>query len=795
MADSAADHPHPLSAVPAELSAPAPTPAPTWRFAPGDLLAALLVISWAVFMLMRISYGLDLTDEGMYLSETDRLVRGDVPFRDDQESPIRPFNLLLSWVWGPAGGFSLIGARTVGVALQIAQMATLWLVVRRWWGAWVAAVAVLMVPRVPLLAIWTPGYNDLATTFIIVFAACLALSGDSDATSDARAGRRWAASWGVAAGAALALAGLSYLPTLALAVVPLAMVGWGRWRGSWRHSWMVAGLAALATVALVMAAAVAWLLLTGLGPVWLADARSTFRQQSLAMPVGERVMTFLRLLWPFAVHLAVTALMLAVVRFFAGRLARARQWWVQGGLIGGGLLAAMAYDFHAAPLLTPEQSATVHALYLQSMEPWKYQVLFTQMVVGAACCLVFVLPGGLKAMWRGRSGGHAALTLALIAIGSFGAITALSSTIAGYSGLGIRGAVEALGAAGVGAFLIRCNPAPFPAQRAAMFPSFMAGTSQAVLAVMVAAAGWTLVYRDDAPAGCTATFHHAPLAGVHSTPQRVRAIEALQDWIDAHAAPDARMLAYHDVPGLYFAARRRPVLAHTWTSVYWPWNHVDAADAVNGGLIAHMQQAGLQPDFCVRNLANDYFQPYPAGFRLNDPVHAYVSAHFQPAWRCWPYEVLVPRDPQVPPAASVTVIDAVASAGAPTAKDTGHFRVYSGPVDQRVDGALVLDVDQGAASPLLATLTMPGADVATLRLRVDGDGSGFLVLMVIGEKILTLPDPPDPNCQGWEITFPAVAGGQAIERGFAIVRSGLGRPSYAFRRLALEELPPVPGPP
>ena len=101
---------------------------------PGDLFAAALLVAWAVFMCLRIRYGFDLTDEGMYVSSTDRLLHGDLPFRDDQENPLRQFDVLMSWFWHPFGGFSLIAARTVGVVMQLTQMVAVWVLVRHWLG-------------------------------------------------------------------------------------------------------------------------------------------------------------------------------------------------------------------------------------------------------------------------------------------------------------------------------------------------------------------------------------------------------------------------------------------------------------------------------------------------------------------------------------------------------------------------------------------------------------------------------------------------------------------------------------
>jgi len=797
-----------------------------WRPDRGDVLAGMLLVAAAVFVWLRIHDGFDLTDEGMYLSSIDRLVRGDLPFRDAQENPVRQFDLLMSWLGRPCGGFTLIGWRVLGAGLEIAQMVAVWVLIRRWLGSYVAAVAALMVPRVPLLEIWTPAYNDLSCTFSIVFAAAVAMTGSADdlgqTAENARKTRNNAVIWGTVAGISLVLDGLSYLPTLGLAVVPVGMMLWGRWRGSWRHPWVVGGAAALVTTAVAVAGLVAWLLGAGLGADYLADVRAAFAQQRIAFPLIDRLALFPELLTTFAIHVAVTVAAFAVMRTNAVRLVARPS--LAGAVIGAVLLALILFDLYVGPGFSSQQYAHLLGLYGDSTTVWKYRILFTQMVLGVAAVVVFVLPSGLRDLWRGRTGGYAALSLAMVAIGGYGLYVAISSTFTVYSGLAIRSAVEALGAAGLGAFIVALarrggmSPAhadivgvsgqkevapalPAPALPALALPAI---ACQTLIAALAGYAGWTLIYRDAPIDQLTATYTRAPLQGIHSSPQRVAAISALQDWVDSHTAPNARMLAYHEVPGLYFVTGRRPVLSYTWTTPFWPWNNQEASDALWSGVLAQMLQSGVAPDVCIRNDANDYNRPNPAGMRLNDPVHAYVAAHYRVVWQHWPYEALLPCAPGTSPPEPVTVVDALAPdppdalspdpAPIPAADGiaAGTLRFCSGPHTHTADGTLELVVAPDSTSPLLATLTVHGTASVRLRLHIDSDSPGYYVLVMVGGRVAGMPGMQDRTCHGWDCTFQA---GEETDRGFGIFCVGEVQPKYVFKTLKLQEFPAIPADP
>ena len=742
-------------------------------WAVADAVALGLLVLWCVLFFLRIHVGIDVTDEGMYLSTIDRLCRGDLPFRDDQENPLRQFDVLIAMLGRPFGGYSIIGLRCVGIFLQVAQMAALWVVVRRWRGAWIAALTAGLIPCLPLYGIWTPGYNETATAMVVIAGACLACMSSTGGGS-----RRAVIGWAVAAGVALALAWLCYLPAVALAVVPVLMMMMGFWRGGGGHPWRLGGAVTLATAGTVVAIDAAGIVLAGLGPDWLAAVRDTISLQQSCVPLGQRVWLSMGILSGPFWQVLVTGSMFACIRWIFPRFPATIAAWMAAALIA----AALAIDLSYLPAAFVRPGAT----NFFGASPWMMRVILAEMEIGVAGAAVFVVPDACAAWWRGRTDADAGVGVAMVVFLVFAAICAIASTIVGFNAMHIRAAVLALGAAGIAGYLARW-PARMP-------PLAVAFAGQLLVAALLGIQAWQLVNKDARPAECTATFSHAPLLGLRSTPVQVEAVDALCTWIDAHEPRDARMIAYSDLPGLYFASGRLPALDWTWTSPYWSWVGGAATDDFSTRMLGRMMSRGTAPAFCVRHLAEQGLgapgfvaNSLPHGYCLADPLHAYVNAHFRPAWRRWPFEVLVPRDAATPWQEPRMLLDFFASSD----HDDAAARVFLSQgvaLDHRADGALVLTAPASAGDTMAIALFQHGGDEVALRLRLEGDGSLYPLVSdeVDGERTTNACA---HGSGGWDATF---IGGVVRDRGFALVLRG-GAPDAerhcVIRGLSLAQFP------
>lgn len=736
----------------------------------GDAITLLLLLAWTCLFLVRTHYGFDFTDEGFYLATSDRLALGDLPFRDEQENPLRQFDVLNAAIL-PAH-FTILQARGLGVALQITQMLALWLVLRRWLGAWVAAFAACVVPCVVLRGIWTPGYNEWATAMTVV-AACGLAGGITGS-------RRSRIACGVVAGLGLGLAWLSYAPTALLALVPVLLVAaglWKNWRKPWEYPGFTTGCLALALAALMVAAEVALLAAKGLIPAWTGAMRFYVAQQQTMVPLLSRIGLCWDMCAPARHHLLATIAGLLVLRWIAEK----PPWRARVGLDTGILVAGIAVIIAGNLAFL---AGNLHADDAFGTSGWIIDLWYAEAVLGLAASAVFVFPAaGIALLRRERQDGdQAAVALGLLAVTFllFAIITALSSTLRALNGLHIRGALLAVGAAGF-ALWLRSRP---PVQARAL-----AGTAiiaQAAVAAVVAVAVWHLSFLDADPAACTAVLTRPPLAGLRTLPARARAIDAVQAWISAHVRADARMIAYHYLPGMYFAVGRRPALDWVWT---------DPAYASGfSGMLARMEISGHAPGLCIRGLVNA--DGDPAAYGLDDPIHVYVAEHFVPAVRIWPFEILVPRDQILMAFKPVMLVDAVSTA--PFAATAQILLPPSSTMAPGPDGTAVITTTAPAdAAAALCMVVEHGGEAISLRLRVSSETPGVFAMPTWNQQMIET-DPRNPgrhgeHCPGWDVTFPA---GPAGDRGFVVIAPPWSGPGaapaarrVAFRQLSLEALP------
>ncbi len=739
-------------------------------FRRGDVLALLLLLAWTGLFLARTQVGFDLTDEGFYLATSDRLALGDLPFRDEQENPLRQFDVLNAAIL-PAH-FTIFQVRALGVALQITQMLALWLVLRRRLGAWVAVFAACLVPCVMLRGIWTPGYNEWATAMTVVAAGALAggLTGS----------RRSRIACGAVAGLALGLAWLSYAPTVLLAPVPALLVaaGFGKnWRKPWEYPAFTSGTLALGIAAGVVAADVALLAAKGLIPAWTLAIHDSVAQQQTFVPLLSRIGLCWDMCAPARHHLLATIAGLLVLRWIAEKPPWGARALLNSAILAAGIILIIAGNL--AFLL-----GNLHADDAFGTSGWIIDLWYAEAVLGLAASVVFVFPAAGIALFRREKtdSDHAAIALALLAVIFilFAIITALSSTLRALNGLHIRGALLAVGAAGF-ALWLRSRP---PVQARAL-----AGTAifaQTGVAAVVAVAVWHLSFLDAEPAACTAVLTRPPLAGLRTLPARARAIDAVQAWIAAHVPADARMIAYHYLPGMYFAASRRPALDWVWTD--------PAYSSGFSAMLARMESAGHAPGLCIRGLVNA--DGDPAAYGLDDPIHAYVAEHFVPAVRFWPFEILVPRDQILMAFKPVMLVDAVSTA--PFAANAQVMLPPSSTLAPGPDGTAVITTTapaDGAAA--LCMVLEHGGEGISLRLRVSCETPGVFAMPTWNQQMIAI-DPRNPgrhgeDCPGWDVTFPA---GPAGDRGFVVIAPPWSGPGAApavrrvvFRRLSLEALP------
>ncbi len=148
-------------------------------------------------------------------------------------------------------------------------------------------------------------------------------------------------------------------------------------------------------------------------------------------------------------------------------------------------------------------------------------------------------------------------------------------------------------------------------------------------------------------------FKSARLAGVTSTPQRVELIDRVVEYVKDRVQPGSLILAYYDVPLLYFASDTRPATFTTWVME-------GMSPLVEQAALDDMIQRGRIPELVIRNnlfpgrewpdfAASENEKAYTdTTYSADDPkrrpINAWVEAHYAFAERIGPLEIWQPKD-------------------------------------------------------------------------------------------------------------------------------------------------------
>ncbi|MCY3020596.1 MAG: hypothetical protein NTW87_16375, partial [Planctomycetota bacterium] len=309
-----------------------------------ESLGILVFIGLAGLGWHRIHLGVDLTDEGFYLSTPYRYTLGDLPFRDETMNPYRMFDILLAPVFRLWPGMTVLQARVLGLALDLGSLFAVYLLLKRRAPPILVALACVS-GAFGCGNIWTPGYNLLGRDLLLL-GVCAWLG--SCLQTRPWAGRTLAFVGGVLA----CLSCIAYGPNVLIASVPLALLAWLALRGRLRSptaartlvfaaSWGALGLGCLAT---------------GLASGLYADWRYACAFQATLPAYSASLPARLRSFWsegrplvpPFLAALGGTGCVLALV----SRARSQRRWfWLAAacGVSGGSAYACTVYPSRFAP--------------------------------------------------------------------------------------------------------------------------------------------------------------------------------------------------------------------------------------------------------------------------------------------------------------------------------------------------------------------------------------------------------------------------------------------------------------
>jgi len=506
------------------------------------LFSALFFASLFLYGWWRATRGIDLTDEGMYLSTAMRYSLGDLPFRDEIMNLLRPFDILVSLVFRLNPHVTLLDMRLIGMALHLAVLLVFFVLLCRHFPP--LPVSLLLGITFFLnnyFGIMSPSYNLLSNEFSLL-AAALWLFG-------ARGGglRLFFAS---AAGLCGALAVLSYLPLMAPYAVVVAFMLLAAVKD---RALRPAALVCVSSFCAVLLVFLAWLLLSGLQ----ADYHYWYRavvETNLAYNRGISG-KFMDLLREFRQTSARGLLTLSVLAL--GILCVPRQRRV--------------LTVSVAAILLALQGALYYFIFLAGLQDTRFiplnAVAFSIVLVSALlvldlCCHPSVETAGFS--WRRER-------MTLFAWGLLPAVTYGIS-----SNNGVRNLTRGL----------TCLLVPSVLYLGQLLEGYTGGRGESPLRKQVWPAmmllvvlfllgesmvfNYRCVYRDLPLQVLDTPFAHPRLKGIYSTAAKVRATDGLLLYLEKRVPPGASLLAYNYIPMVYFLTGSRPLYPAAWARDDWP---------------------------------------------------------------------------------------------------------------------------------------------------------------------------------------------------------------------------------
>lgn len=538
------------------------------------------------FALFRIRFGLGPGyDEGFYLATPLRYALGDVPFRDEFFNPHRMFDLLLLPLYRALPDLTVYQLRLLWLGVSLGAMAALASLFSRFAPAALVALACAAAIWLPQM-IWSPGYHVMGGT-LFALAWSLWLRG-------CLAGRgRAALALGAASGVVLFLGAFSYLPLLSVEIVPLAVLARNRRRPR-AAARGIATAAHLASLQLLAGATVAVFAVGGLLGDWWEAYRTISSLGSYQNPATHKLAVVAAQLAPYAPIAIAGAGVVPALRIGlrAIRASGVRAWLAAAGAAAALLALELALFFRleipAGPVLGDPIT-----------RPLRVVVWLLGLQIGMSLF-------GRGRREEGEAGGDWRLV--------FGSTLAASLLLAGLFAFLSSMAFKAMFAAPpllvcVSAALHRWLAGPGAAAAARARAALVVGAI--CLGVAVVSYQTRSTHR---PLAQFVPFSHPLLAGIYGLPAEVAGLEAVAGYLAARVDEGDLLLAYDDLPILYFLTRTRPAIDHAWSTPEIP-------EDVRRRSLRRMAERHRVPTYAVHSLAPD-----SAG-RPN-AIHDFVREHY-----------------------------------------------------------------------------------------------------------------------------------------------------------------------
>lgn len=563
-------------------------------------VSALLAV---VYGWNRFALGVDFTDEGAYLAWPLRTLFGERPFTSELMTLLRPSEVYFTLPFQLHPAITLFEFRLLGWLGHVAAFGVLAAYLFRLSGAPLQSVLVASVPLFVchIFGLAPPSYNTLSSDFLVIALSLRGLSA-SDETR-----RPFALEFG--AGLALVIATIAHpaLGLVAAVMIVYEVLARNLAPNLWRRTLSPSNFGVLVFVGCWLVLGI-YFLASGAAGHWLQ--RLSLVHSAIGNSVQNDPVRFYLALgsYPFRYSSAALVASALIVPVAAAAIVFARR--------GQGELAARCATALALLLVA---SMIVTSAYEPDFLPIS--------LVRAALVVVIVHALRPRAAARAVDAGTTSLlwfsVLAAVLYATFTFyFSAQRSWISGTLGLPFAFAVGLT-------LLLRASPATHRLWR--VLPLGLL----ALLVAGAARAHYHSLYRDSTPAELVAVFQNPKFRGIHSTAERVDAVEKLYAQLHPQLARGDPFLAFDDCPMLYFLFDARPVYGLTWAVRY------NQPPAVLRQLDAELRAAPL-PRFAVRtlvDLSHPVWSTAPRTSYKNYPLNETLLEHYALSQTIFPFEI------------------------------------------------------------------------------------------------------------------------------------------------------------
>ncbi len=578
-----------------------------------QVLASILLFT-AVFLFAsrHSTKGIDLTDEGMYLSTAMRYAMGDIPFKDEKMNIMRPFDVLLSFVFRCRPDITLLQIRHLGLTLHGISLLLFFLLMSRYTPPLLAAILCsTMFFTNNFMGISTPSYNSMSSDFSLIsftlwsYALIAKLPGIRLITA-------------VGGGCAFGIAVISYPPLITLILIPVLFIVLCRFNRMY-HEYLLSSIVFFITFLLAIGIFLFTINQFGSWPSFIDDFMSAATITDLAN-VG--LIDKIGVVFKTYMHITASGFLIMMSLFFIFFIIKRKV----NSKINRVILTTIVIILYISVFCFNR------FLNFLSYHHFPYVILS------------FSLPLALMAVFMQRKGSsntpydgkwdailYLSLAWSFVQVFTYGFISGngLKAGIQGLTPLFITPLVTLTRSNALQ--IVLCNN-DLVIQKS---------TLRKIIPILALALFFgslkyysRTVYLGQDIQNLTKPFHHPKLKGIYSTPDSVKIIENLLHYLEKRLKRNDYLLAYNHLPLLYYLTDTRPAYGAAWAVDEWP-------AVLRKRLVKEMIDNDRIPEYCIRMLTLPYVNLFNIGLYYDEdsPLDNYVITHYYLEKIIYPFEI------------------------------------------------------------------------------------------------------------------------------------------------------------